>query len=194
MPSQSLILKKKENWICISLKYTTSISENYKYRASLYIRTRGALRRLASLPWKFVPLVECFRRSQWPLGLRRRSAADVLLRLWFGIPPGAWMFVCCECCVLSGRGLCDELIVLPEDSYRIWCVGVCDLETSGMGVGGGVGMARVGTQRHRKRKYHFSKAIGHTSLHSLQKLSMAEPYINLIPYLLPDSPKSQICH
>jgi hypothetical protein len=22
-------------------------------------------------------------------------------------PPGAWMSVCCECCVLSGRGLCD---------------------------------------------------------------------------------------
>jgi hypothetical protein len=36
------------------------------------------------------------------------------LRLWVRIPPGAWMFVCCECCVLSGRGLCDELITRPE--------------------------------------------------------------------------------
>ena len=26
------------------------------------------------------------------------------------------MFVCCECCVLSGRGLCDELISRPEES------------------------------------------------------------------------------
>jgi hypothetical protein len=25
------------------------------------------------------------------------------------------MFVCCECCVLSGRGLCDELITRPEE-------------------------------------------------------------------------------
>jgi len=33
-------------------------------------------------------------------------------------------------CVLSGRGLCDELITLPEESYRLWCVVVCDLETS----------------------------------------------------------------
>jgi hypothetical protein len=40
------------------------------------------------------------------------------------------MFVCCECCVLSGRGLCDELITRPEESYRLWCVVVCDLETS----------------------------------------------------------------
>ena len=40
------------------------------------------------------------------------------------------MSVCCVCCVLSGRGLCDELITRPEESYRLWCVVVCDLETS----------------------------------------------------------------
>ena len=38
------------------------------------------------------------------------------------------MFVCCECCLLSGRGLCDGLITRPEESYRLWCVVVCDLE------------------------------------------------------------------
>jgi len=42
------------------------------------------------------------------------------------------MFVWCVCCVLSGRGLCDELITRPEESYRVWCVIVCDLETSRM--------------------------------------------------------------
>jgi len=42
------------------------------------------------------------------------------------------MFVYCECCVLSGRGLCDELITRPEESYRVSCVVVCDLETSWM--------------------------------------------------------------
>ena len=66
-------------------------------------------------------------RSQWPHGLRRRSAAARLLRSWVQIPPGAWMFVCCECCMLSGRGLCDELITRPEESYRLWCAVVCDL-------------------------------------------------------------------
>jgi len=30
-----------------------------------------------------------------------------------------WMFVCCECFVLSGRGVCDELITRPEESYRM---------------------------------------------------------------------------
>jgi len=34
--------------------------------------------------------------------------------------------------VLSGRGLCDELITRPEESYRLWGVIVCDLETSRM--------------------------------------------------------------
>jgi hypothetical protein len=27
--------------------------------------------------------------------------------------------------VLSGRGLCDELITRPEESYRLWRVVVC---------------------------------------------------------------------
>jgi len=43
------------------------------------------------------------------------------------------MSVCCECCVLSGRGLCDALITRPKKSYRLCCVVVCDLETSRMG-------------------------------------------------------------
>ena len=69
-------------------------------------------------------------RSQWSRGLRRGSAAARLLRSWVRILPGAWKFVCCECCVLSGRGLCVELITRPEESYRLWCVVMCDLETS----------------------------------------------------------------
>jgi hypothetical protein len=40
------------------------------------------------------------------------------------------MFVCCEYCVLSGRGLCDGLITRPEESYRLWRVVVCNQETS----------------------------------------------------------------
>ena len=75
-------------------------------------------------------------RSHWPRGLRHRSAAARLLRSWVGIPPGTWMFVvivvCCDCCFLWGRGLCDEVITRPEEYYRLWCVVMCDLETSRM--------------------------------------------------------------
>jgi hypothetical protein len=58
------------------------------------------------------------------------------------------MFVCCECCVLSCRGLCDELITRPEESYRLWCVVVCDLEN----LKNEEAITRVGSQRHSKKK------------------------------------------
>jgi len=32
--------------------------------------------------------------------------------------------------VLSGRGLCNGLIIRSEESYRMWRVVVCDQETS----------------------------------------------------------------
>jgi len=41
-----------------------------------------------------------------------------------GSNPTGGMDVCCECCALSGRGLSQELISRPEESYRLWCV-VC---------------------------------------------------------------------
>ena len=72
------------------------------------------------------------RRSQWTRGLRHRPAASRMLRLWVRIPSGAWLSICFECCVFSGRGLCNKLIIRPEKSYWIWCVVVCDLETSWM--------------------------------------------------------------
>jgi hypothetical protein len=39
-------------------------------------------------------------------------------------PAGALLSVCCECGVLSGRGLCDRPITRPEEAYRPWCVRV----------------------------------------------------------------------
>jgi len=71
--------------------------------------------------------------------------------LWVLIPPGAWMFVCCECCVLSGRGHCDELITRPEESYRLWCVVVCDLVTTRIW-GPWPVLDRSATGRRRRRR------------------------------------------
>ena len=63
-----------------------------------------------------------------PVPVAARSKAWVCCRTFLGsrvrISPGAWMSVCCECCVLSGRGLCVGLITRPEESYRP-CVCVC---------------------------------------------------------------------
>jgi hypothetical protein len=57
------------------------------------------------------------------------------------------MFVCCECCVLLGRSLCDEMITRPEESHRLWCVVVCDTEN----LKNEEAMTRVGSQRHIKK-------------------------------------------
>jgi hypothetical protein len=73
-----------------------------------------------------------------------RSTAARLLRSWVRIPSGPWMFVCC---VLSGRGLCDELITRPEESYWLWRVVVCDQETSW----NEEAIARAGLQSQRKK-------------------------------------------
>jgi len=35
-----------------------------------------------------------------------------------------WMFVSFQCCLLSGRCLCDGPIIRPEESYWMWCVWV----------------------------------------------------------------------
>ena len=75
--------------------------------------------------WVLFHILTKLCRNQW-----RGPAAARLLGLWDRIPPGAWK--CCKCCVLLGRGLCDELITRPEESYRLCCVVVCDLETSRM--------------------------------------------------------------
>ena len=65
-----------------------------------------------------------FRLYKWPRGLKCGFGDARLLRLRVRIPPGAWMSVCCECCVLTGRGPCFGLITRPEKFYEC-CVCVC---------------------------------------------------------------------
>jgi hypothetical protein len=58
------------------------------------------------------------------------------------------MFVCCEWCVLSGRGLCDGLITRPEESYRLWRV----VYVISQNLVNDEAIARVELQRHIKKK------------------------------------------
>ena len=105
-------------------------------------------------------------RSQWPRGLRCRSAATRQLRLWVRIPPGAWMFFCCECSVMSCRGFCDGLITPSEESYRLWYAVVCDLENLWMRRAwptGGGGCWGVGCRAKNKQTkcwlYYLTKLL-----------------------------------
>jgi hypothetical protein len=57
----------------------------------------------------------------------RRSPAEIR-----GSNPTGCMDVCLVWVLCVVRGLCDELMTRPEESYRLWWVVVCDLETSWM--------------------------------------------------------------
>ena len=64
-------------------------------------------------------------RSQWPRGLRRRSAAARLLRLWVRIPPGAWMSVCLSVvyCQVEVPAMGWSLVQMsPTDCGVLLCV------------------------------------------------------------------------
>jgi hypothetical protein len=85
-------LRKYLNKICHHVKY-----KDYKY----------------SVAYCCLPLA-------WPRSLRRTSAAALLLELRVRIPPGAWISVSYEGCVLLCSGICVGLITHPEGPYRVW--------------------------------------------------------------------------
>jgi len=86
--------------------------------------------------------------------LRRGSVAVRLLRLWVGIPLGAWISVSCECCVLTSSGLFVGLIIRPEESYRLCDArNVCDREAS---QGGTMSRNRVKVPQEKKSVMEIS--------------------------------------
>ena len=83
---------------------STPLDEWSARRRDLYLTTHDTHNRQISMPpVGFEPKISA----------GERPAAAHLLKSWVRIPPGVWIFVCCECRVLSGRGLCDELITRP---------------------------------------------------------------------------------
>ena len=83
------------------------------------------------------PLLNYFRYyfddSQMPVPVVARSKAWVCGRSPAGIVgsnPAGGMDVCLLRVLCVVRTLCVGLIILPEESYRLWGVVVCDLETS----------------------------------------------------------------
>ena len=107
-------------------------------RVELYLyspnRPYGLYR--ASVPVQegaFCNALRLVSRSQWQRGLRRRSVAARLLRLWFRIQPTrldvAWTFVmsvvCCQVEVsVTGWSVVQRNLTYSGASF------VCDLETS----------------------------------------------------------------
>jgi len=138
-----LIVKQK---CCASSWLITKINICFISVSIVRVRTKAT---------ELVILYTCITqtsRSQWPRGLRCRSAAVRFLGL-----RGSCMSVCCDCCVLSGRGLRDGLITRPEESYQLWCVVVCDLETSWMRRPWPTGGCRAKNKQTSKQAKHITQ-------------------------------------
>jgi hypothetical protein len=90
-----------------TLKYTVNVCQNYK----------GAVYAFCMLNTTIAPMSVAARCNACVCGRSLAGTAS-----W--IPPVSWICFCCECCVLSCRGLCVGLITRPEEFYRLWCVWV----------------------------------------------------------------------
>jgi hypothetical protein len=80
------------------------------------------------------------------------------------------MFVCCECCVLLGRGLCDELITRPEE------VAAPEKEKVGF-------ITRDSTRRRsHERQIHRNTFIEFYNDHNMSYLLKCVP-VNVVSYI-----------
>jgi len=95
-------------------------------------------------------------RSVWPRGLKRTYAAAWSLGLRVRIPLRASMFVFCEYCLLSGRGLCDGLIACAEEPCCV-CVSNCVIYKPQQW--GGVGLILVVAPQ--KKKWMLRESVVH---------------------------------
>ena len=118
------------------------------------------------------------RRSQWPRGLRRRYAATRQLRLCWNPTGKMEVFLLWALCV-SGRGLCEELITRPEEYYWLWCVVVCDLDTSWM---------RRPWPTGGWRAKNKQQGLQITNLSNTQSFPLTSYHVSLWPKCFPQHP------
>jgi hypothetical protein len=90
-------------------------------RCSIGFRTRLRIRDTFLL---IIKLYSSFCNLYLPIPVATRYKACVcsFLGFWVRISPGVGLSVSRECCVLSGRDLCDCPSTRPEESYRAWLV------------------------------------------------------------------------
>ena len=84
------------------------------------------------------------------------------------------MSVSCVLCVLSGRCLCDGPIPRPEESYRLWCVTVCDLNVKNEAA-----LAAMGCCAGKKHTMFVRCAVGFNKTDEVQ----FEPHMKNVLYL-----------
>jgi hypothetical protein len=100
-----------------------------------------------------------------------RSPAEIVV---FESHGGGGPFLCCECYVLSGRGLWQELITHPDESYRLWCVVVWSINLKNE-----IAISLVRAKRHKKCQCEVSSLHLHYSNASDVNSELKVPSSNL---------------
>ena len=107
-----------------AIHFTTLTLLTFLVLCKLLLQTVSLLTSDIILHWHLLTIFLCYSYGvadpSGRRGLRRGSAAARLMGLRVRIPPGAWMSVSFECCVLSGRGLGVGLVNRPQEFYRVW--------------------------------------------------------------------------
>ena len=86
-----------------------------------------------------------------------------------------------ECCVLSGKGLCDELITLPAESYRVWCNVVSTVQGNFFFTGSSSD-SRHSSVLHFQRKHFVDKQLH--SFRPTENWSSFHPLTYVNPHFL----------
>ena len=114
------------HYVCITTgKIPLSFFFSFKVKGKLsifekYLHSLNILNRNEFFP---PPNQKC--RYRWQSCLRGRSEAALLLRMRVPISPETWIFICFECCVLSGISLPRADPSSREDLSMCVCVCVC---------------------------------------------------------------------
>ena len=77
--------------------------------------------------------------------------------------------------MLSGRGLCDELITRPEESYQLWCIIVCDLMNE-------EALAQRGGYCAKNKQTNFMTNSNNYSIYTGHSSDLHLPQTNLVVY------------
>jgi hypothetical protein len=114
-----ILMQPVENMFCV-IQNVCFVS----YRLYVLCHTECMFCVIQNVSCRLTYLTEIRSWPQWLSILRCGSTATHFLGLRVQILLGAQVSVHYECCVLSGRGLCDGPITCPEESYQVWCVWV----------------------------------------------------------------------
>jgi hypothetical protein len=124
-------------------------------------------------------LVYCTEIKFLQIPLSALSKASVCGRSLAGIAgskiAGAWMSVSCECCVLSGRGLCDGPIPRAREFYRVWCVWVLSWSFDKE-----VALVQYGLLRYKKKIKFLHWQFVCAWMTGFQKLSPRVPIVTVV--------------